>query len=142
RARGTRTRRTAARARLGAVAARHLCGDLLGAVGDELHDLGRLVLHEVLHGVDLALHDGRVPELGCRRLDLLVALAPRARAEHVSHAESGEEEDLAFHGAPFSATRWRGGVTWAPIQTNPRPPRRKRGLRRSPNGRMRRLRRD
>src|SRR5690606_40255726 len=111
-----RTARTArplgGRGRLRARAAtRDLRDDLLGAVGDELGHLGGLVLHELLHRVDLPLHGGGVPEVAGGRLDLLVALPARARAEHIAHAESGEEEDLAFHGAPFSATRRRGEVT-------------------------------
>src|SRR5690606_21061675 len=88
RPRTARTARTAGTARpLGGrgrrrarAATRDLRDDLLGAVGDELGHLGGLVLHELLHRVDLPLHGGGVPAVAGGSLDLLVALPARVRA--------------------------------------------------------------
>jgi len=80
-------------------AARHLVDDLLGAVGDELGDLGRPLLDEVFDLVDAVLHARVVPEALRGVLELLVALATGAGAQHVADGEAGGEQDLASHDA-------------------------------------------
>ena len=85
------------RARRGLLGAGHLSGDLLGAVGDEVHDLRCLVLDVGADCVDLSLHARVVPEAADSGLDLLVSLATCASSQYVPEAEAGQEEDLALH---------------------------------------------
>ena len=82
--------------------------DLLGAVGDELGDLGGLVAHIAINLVDLPLHPGVAPESVGRALDLVVALSPGACAEQGRAIPSRVKRHmdavgLLFIGAPEDA---------------------------------------
>src|SRR5579875_1396800 len=82
-----------------ALALRHLRHHLLRSADDRFLHVGRLVLHEALHGahhlVDPALHLLVVPEALTGGLDLLVATPAGASAEHVADGGTGEKDDPA-----------------------------------------------